>query len=456
MTKSLMLGILIAPIAGFGSFLFISGIVIAAVVHYLLHRYVFDRVTPANELPLPGPHITHGNYTDDEESQLHPKSKRAYPIRPSNMEVTTDLAYYAGLLGLKLDEYEITTKDGFIIVLQHLYRPSSKAEPPHAASKKKPVLFVHGLMQSSASFLTSGFKSLAYFMVDNGYDVWLGNNRCGFNAKHEVYDTFDPKMWDWDLNEMAQYDIPAMIHFIQAHNNHVEEGHDGRTGKVTIMAHSQGTAQCVYLMSKQHNNPCIANVDKCILFAPAVYGGPLLNDKLFIKFMRSLPDPLYDLFFGINSFMPILNAMRRLTYKMSGFGLFSYIVFSYLFDWNDYLWDVEIRKFHFLFSPVYVSNKLMKWWLRAKHGAGIEWNKPIIKDDGPWFTEESPDLFMIIGGKDNLVNGDMFVDRMAHVERQMEGRWDYIKLEEYSHLDVLWADDILDRVGHRILNFLQQ
>lgn len=395
----------------------------------------------------------HPSSTADLEQAKH-HLRPAYSCPSSQLKTTDDLSYYANLLGLNLRRYNIKTKDGFIIALYRLSQNQPEAPANVARQDRKPVLLVHGLMQSSASFLTSGYKSLAYFLVSNNFDVWLGNNRCGFHPKHEKYSPNDHEMWDWDLTEMTNYDIPAMLdHIVEARSSSNSANKDM---KISIVSHSQGTTQSVYLISKQFNNPYSQRIDKCVLLAPAVYGGPLLNSKLFIKFMRLLPDGLYDLFFGVNSFMPILMKLRKWTYKLPSFGLTSYMVFSYLFNWDDSLWDPSIRKFHFIFSPVYVSVKLMKWWLRSKDGTGFENGKPIIDDGNAWFTKQSPELFLVVGGKDDLVNGDLFIERLANIETEMEGRWSYMKIPEYSHLDVLWADDLLETIGGQVLSFLQK
>ncbi|KAG0674082.1 hypothetical protein C6P42_002405 [Pichia californica] len=370
----------------------------------------------------------------------------AYP-QDIKIKVTSDLSYYAGLIGLRLIEYEIITEDGFIITLQRLYDPNIDEKKRN--NSFKPILLLHGLMQSSGSFLTSGYKSIAYFLVKNNYDIWLGNNRCGFNPKHVKYNSNNHKMWDWDLDEMAYYDIPAMIKQIKL----IKLNYNG---KISIISHSQGTTQTIYLLSNSRKpNNIIENIDiidKCVLLAPAIYGGPLLNEKLFIKFMRFLPNGVYEMFFGINSFMPVLMHMRNLTYKSPMFGLSSYMVFSYLFDWNDYLWDANLRRYHFIFSPVFVSVKLMKWWLR---GQGFAMNKPIISNPDYWFNENTPELLLVIGGKDDLVNGDLFINRLMHKEINMKDKWHYVKIPEYSHLDVLWADDIIETIGNSLLEFLK-
>lgn len=404
-----------------GSFLFILGILICAGIQcaWTLLVRVFTQQ-----------HIhRHPNTRDIESGQY----KQAYPYPP---RVSSDLGDYADLLGLTLTVHEVVTTDGFILVLHRLSKRG-------AETNGKPVLLIHGLMQSSASFLTSGYKSIAYLLVSSGFDVWLGNNRCGFHPKHLTYSKHDPQMWEWDVTEMAQFDIPAMI----------DHMHSIRKDKsqVSLVSHSQGTTQCVYMMSNQHKSTHIHHIDKVVLLAPAVYGGPLLNSQLFIGFMRILPGPIYNAFFGRTSFMAILVHMRSLTLELPGFGTLAYTVFNYLFNWDDTLWDAQIRKHHFIFSPVYVSVKLMRWWLQGKD---FSYGMPVIKDPGPWFDNEGPDLLVVVGGRDDLVDGRLFVKRLQDLESGMKGKWKSIVVPEYSHLDVLWADDVLERIGDDLIEFV--
>lgn len=192
-------------------------------------------------------------------------------------------------------------------------------------------------------------------------------------------------------------------------------------------------------------------IENCTLLAPAIFGGPMLNQKLFIKFMRFLPDSMFDLFFGRRAFIPILISLRNMLYKSRMYGLASYSMFSYLFDSNDYKWDVSLRDVHFLFSPVYQSTKLMKWWLK---GRGFKMGRPIMSTDNSWFRGDTPRMLLIIGGADTLVDGKMFYDYALNKEPFMKDKVESLFVEGYNHLDVLWSDDIQDTVGKRMLKFL--
>jgi hypothetical protein len=57
--------------------------------------------------------------------------------------------------------------------------------------------------------------SPAFIMAQNGYDVWLGNNRGNDFARfHEDLAIDTEEFWDFSWEEMGVYDTPAHIDFI--------------------------------------------------------------------------------------------------------------------------------------------------------------------------------------------------------------------------------------------------
>ena len=59
-------------------------------------------------------------------------------------------------------------------------------------------------------------QSLGFILAEN-YDVWLGNVRGNTYAENHIkYNKNQEQFWDFSFDEMAQYDIPAMIDYILA------------------------------------------------------------------------------------------------------------------------------------------------------------------------------------------------------------------------------------------------
>lgn len=56
---------------------------------------------------------------------------------------------------------------------------------------------------------------LAYYLADNGYDVWLANARGNeFSKNHKYLSTNSTPYWNFSFHEMAKYDLPAIIDYI--------------------------------------------------------------------------------------------------------------------------------------------------------------------------------------------------------------------------------------------------
>ena len=94
------------------------------------------------------------------------------------------------------------------------------------------MLLLHGLLDSSDTWVLNGRNSLAFILHDQGYDVWMANFRCTpYSEKHKTLDSkIDVEYWrNCTVHEMAEYDLPSFI-------GHVKR----ETGlmKISIVAHS--------------------------------------------------------------------------------------------------------------------------------------------------------------------------------------------------------------------------
>ncbi|KAF5291040.1 hypothetical protein FQA39_LY14473 [Lamprigera yunnana] len=151
-------------------------------------------------------------------------NKNCYFNPDANLNVTQIIKRW----GYPTEEHVVITDDGYMLTLFRI---------PHGLNStttqpREPVLLQHGAVLNSASFVNRGNKSLAFILVDAGYDVWLGNFRGTIYSKRHMYlDSKDKEFWDFDTYELGYYDTSAKIDLIYR-----------RTGqKVIYIGHSLGT-----------------------------------------------------------------------------------------------------------------------------------------------------------------------------------------------------------------------
>lgn len=429
---------------------------------------------------------------DMDEEQGPEECQECPSLEGGKDPVVGDVAYYARRVGLDVETFRVQTEDGFIITLWHVYNPReyealspeerrergpdvfTKPRMPNTSrpqsNRRYPVLLVHGLLQSAGAFCTNDEDSLAFYLCKSGYDVWLGNNRCGSHPEHTTLSTDDPRMWSWDIRHLGTLDLAALTSRVL-----YETGFE----KLGLVCHSQGTTQTFVALAKEHRPELGEYISVFCALAPAAYAGPLVSRPYF-RFMSLLSPEMFRVIFGIHSFIPSMMTARRLLPPRI-YGTLAYWVFSFLFSWSDTRWERDLRHRMFQFAPVYVSAESMRWWLGsdsfAKHKCILSTDNELLQETNanphmrdpvsyhgddpadaclgtpapsPWYGPRTPPFAFWIGGSDALVDGRRLLNRFQ------SGREPHVSLvhskiiEEYEHLDVLWAMDAIDQVGREV------
>lgn len=113
--------------------------------------------------------------------------------------------------GYDCTEYMVETEDGFLLGLQRISHG-------RAIGKKRrlPVLLQHGLLQGGDNWvLNLPSQSLGFILADEGFDVWIANGRgTRWSHGHKTYAKHDKEYWDWTWDELAEFDLPAMLKFV--------------------------------------------------------------------------------------------------------------------------------------------------------------------------------------------------------------------------------------------------
>ncbi|KAI9647337.1 hypothetical protein NHQ30_003722 [Ciborinia camelliae] len=470
--------------------------------------------------------LSHKKMDDNEEEA---GQGEFVPTEGGKDPLVCDAGYYARRVGLDIEELKVQTEDGFIIVLWHVYNPNEytpmTAEqraargpelftgqgPSRSISTnpnrkpKYPILMIHGLLQSSGAYCTNDDHSLAFYLCKQGYDIWLGNNRCGFKPEHTLLTYSDPRMWAWNIRQMGVMDLPALTSRVLS-----ETGFS----KLALIAHSQGTTQTFVALAKEQRPELGEKLSVFCALAPAAYAGPLIG-KAYFKFMRVISPSFFRIIFGIHAFIPFMMTMHKIV-PGKLYGTMGYHVFHFLFNWSDARWDKGTRDRCFQFAPVYVSAESMRWWLGrecfakqkcilATKEEGIQeeeedrwvWgdtpnnsdshyekkqlnskgkgkkvitaaSRPVenemqsgaeimekkrkrgLKGSTAWYNEQVPPFALWVAGSDDLVDGRRLLRRFER------GREPCVKvvhqkvIEEYEHLDVIWAIDVLEQVGREV------
>lgn len=437
------------------------------------------------------------------------KESQYLPVEGGPDPLICDAAYYARRVGLDMESFNVQTEDGFNIQLFHILDPrdhslvdaTTPQKPPHSSrnglvesakdwenlreqgengKRRYPVLLMHGLLQSAGAFCCNDDDSLAFFLAKSGYDVWLGNNRCGFQPSHSMLGYQDPRMWAWNIRQMGVMDLSALVSSVLE-----------RTGfaKLGLVCHSQGTTQTFVALAKEQRPDVGERISVFCALAPAVYAGPLIK-KFYFKIMRVVTPSLFRLIFGIHAFIPFMMTMHSVL-PARLYGSMGYRVFSFLFDWTDDRWEQDIRDRFFQFSPTYVSAESMRWWLgrecfakqkcilatrsegqledeedeeeddyferrpnakRSVSGLSCKCTNHDHEEHGryAWYDERVPPMAFWIAGNDNLVDGRRLLRRFDR------GREPHVNLvhskviQEYEHLDVIWSMDAIEQVGTEV------
>ena len=188
-----------------------------------------------------------------------------------------------------IQKHQVITEDGYIL---GVFRIQKKATT--IRDGLKPILLLHGLMDSSDTFIVNEeSKAPAFVLANAEYDVWLGNSRGNKHSRRHVSlnPDKDKQFWMFTFEEMGNLDMPAMFSYIY---NHTQQ-------KMHFLGHSQGTS--VMHVSLSRRNPVVEELlDQYHAFGPLSFNSyqesklmaHMQNSKILEWFKR----------LGVHEFLP--------------------------------------------------------------------------------------------------------------------------------------------------------
>ncbi|KAI0651770.1 triacylglycerol lipase [Trametes meyenii] len=364
------------------------------------------------------------------------------------------------IFGYEYEEHVVLTKDGYLLGLHRLPAKKGEARTHFGTSTGKPVVYLHhGLLMNSEVWvcLTSPERSVAFTLVELGFDVWLGNNRGNKYSKKSIYhNPNSTKFWDYSIDDFAWHDIPDSISYILGVT---------KEPSLSYVGFSQGTAQAFAALSI--HPPLNEKINVFIALAPAMSPAGLAA-SVVDSLMKASPTLLF-LIFGRKAIMTSVPAWQSLLYPP----VFSAAITTslrWLFNWRSHnIGPLQRLAAHpHLFS--YASVKSVVHWFQIMRNAKFQMYDDdvqrvmLVQRGGaarpsgvsayaparfPTRNIVSP-IVLLYGDQDSLVDIDAMLHELPKhsvVARRLRG---------YEHLDVLWGDNIHRDVIPHVVDALRQ
>jgi lysosomal acid lipase/cholesteryl ester hydrolase len=346
--------------------------------------------------------------------------------------------------GHSCEEHVLFTEDGQLLTLFKI--------APRETSGRPPVLFLHGAMLSSDIWLIhrDEGKNLPLFLAANGYEVWLGNRRgnkyCG---KHKSHGPGKADFWNWSLDEVALFDIPAMVGRVLSEY--------GKGMKCIIIGFSQGSAE---LMASLSLLPELnEKVGLAVGLAAITRPSSTLSGPSIISALIHGPPQLLSLIFGNKMMLAsVLFWMDALPAPVYVKMIDSFL--SLLFGWTCANIEYEDRLHMYMKLYSYSSVKAIAHWFQMARSGRFQMFDESSSHAGSGRPGHLPLAYPLRQIKSPLVlfNGEQDTLSDPAYTRSCLGDCltEEIVIPLYEHLDFLMARNVDTAVFPRLLQILSK
>lgn len=350
--------------------------------------------------------------------------------------------------GYPSETHTVVTKDGYILEMHRI--PKRGAQP---------VLLMHGILDTSATWVLMGPKSgLGYMLSDLGYDVWMGNARGNrYSKNHTSLNSDYQEFWDFTFHEMGKYDLPANIDYILNKTDY-EQLH--------YIGHSQGTAVFWVLLSE------LPSYTQKILSMHAL--AP-------IAFISDMKSPLFRTLVVFLDFLTAATRMLRITEFMPNTKLFvdhtqvvchdnamtqdvcSNILFL-VAGYNSEQLNKTMLPVMLSHTPSGASIKQLEHFGQLmKSGHFRKFDRGYLRNQLEYNRITPPDYDLskvkvpvaLYYSMNDMLVSTTGVDRLARELPNMIDKY-LVPMEKFNHLDFLWAIDVKSLVYNRLVRNIRR
>lgn len=388
-------------------------------------------------------------------------TSEAVPLQPDAYK--SDAEVYQSN-GYRFEEHKILTEDGYILSAWRI--PGKLTDSMKDLANRPPVMLQHGLLDNSATWTINYFnQTLPYLLLEEGYDVWITNNRGNFNS----YEHSDPQnysvfkynspYWNFTFDGMARYDLPATIDYILDYTNNT---------KLVYVGHSQGTVQFFAANCLQN---LAAKIEAFVGLGPVMYVNHTESPIAALGVASHFDSVLT--YFGWQNIMlwpKVINIeLKTIVAKIKKtVWRFVQLICGVGEEINMDLERIPVMGRH---EPGGTSLTNMLHWLQMmKTGEfkmmdfGEEENLRVYNQPTPPFYNvkamkrhlKDLDMYLIRGGNDSLVSKTDFNMLLDHFSDKLGSTLNYHEVPTYGHLDYIWAKDSLETVNKPVIEFLRQ
>ncbi|XP_066476492.1 lipase member M-like [Tiliqua scincoides] len=351
--------------------------------------------------------------------------------------------------GYPSEEYQIMTADGYYLQVNRI---PCGVHSPGQTGNRPAVLLVHGALNEGRWLIANlPSNSLAFFLADAGYDVWILNCRGTTWSRRNRYLSIDQEQfWNFSFHEMGIYDVPATINFILQKT---------KQDALYYVGHSQGATIGIIAFSIM---PQLTQ--KVKLFISCSPGYTLVGTKGIFGLMLALPRDVQIAMFGTKELCVLSNCIKDINAKLCSYPGLDQLCIQLIFTatgFNENNLNVSRADVYGGIAPDFTSVKTGLHWsqvLKSKQFKYFDYgskNKEFYNTTTPPFYKIED---MIVptavwyGGHDIIATKEdieLLLPRIPHLVYQK-----YIP--SWNHVDFIWGLDTPELLYHDMLLLMQQ